>query len=56
MQKKKLKWKVNEKDVLNDIKYFMKEYCLCSAVFNGKRVQLNYENGQKFIVEVEKIT
>ena len=48
------KWCVNEQDVLNDIKYFLKEYCFCSADFNGQELELKFDNGQKFTVNVRK--
>lgn len=48
-------WTCTERDVLCDVKFFMKEYY--SGFFNddGNKLIIRFNNGQKFSLSVEEI-
>ena len=48
-------WVCDEKDVLMDLKFFMKEYYSAFFSEEGNFVQVKFNNGQRFKIMVEEI-
>ena len=51
----KTMWVCDTKDLINDIKYFMREYYVGFYSEDGERLVIKFNNGQKFMVSVSEI-
>lgn len=51
----KVSWSCEAKDVLSDIKFFMREYYVGFYDENGENLIVQFNNGQKFSISVAEV-
>ena len=50
-----IKWVCEEKDLLLDIKYLIKEYYVATINSKGNVLNIKFNNGQKFAITIKEI-
>lgn len=51
---KKVDFRVDELSILLDIKALLKDYYTATFTENGKGLKIEFDNGQKFIINVKE--
>ncbi len=45
----------NEQDIVFDIKYFIQDFYFAKFIASENHLQVNFDNGQKFIISVREL-
>ncbi|MDD4291243.1 MAG: hypothetical protein PHX51_03255 [Clostridia bacterium] len=48
-------WRLDERDILLDKKFIMKEYYAATFVEDGTALKISFNNGQSFLISVRQV-